>query len=229
MSFFKLVFVITSSLLILMSFVVIYSDSDKLKIKEVKVSGNLPVDEMTKTKISQMFLNKNIIDIDKLYNENEIKVKLDDIRDVNVVIYPPSSVYVNLIYRKPIIKVFLGDKYKLFDEDLKEVFNYDNESFQRAFTVIPKYRLNNELLKDLAYSLHDLGDDILYSKYFVDTFILDKDGLYGFNSKYRINVFFGNSIDEKKLKRAFLSLRYIIQKKLPNRYIDARYDNVIAN
>lgn len=228
MNFFKLVFVIVSSVLILTSFIVIYSDSDKLKIKEVKVNANLPVDEITKDKIAKIFLNKNILGIDKIYSEASIR-KIDDFKEVNVSIYPPNSIYVNLVYRKPIIKVFLGDGYKLFDEDLREIFNYDNESFQKSFTVIPKYRLNYDMLKDLAYSLRDLGEDILYSKYFIDTFVIDKDGLYGFNSKYRVNIFFGSSIDEKKLKRAFLSLRYIIQKGLSIRYIDARYDNVIAN
>ncbi|MGC8870129.1 MAG: cell division protein FtsQ/DivIB [Brevinematia bacterium] len=229
MKFFKLVFVIVFSILLLMSFVVIYSDSERLKIKEVKITSNLPLDSITKERINGLLLGKSIIAIDKISIENIIRNQFDDIKEASISIYPPDSVYVNLVYRKPILKVLLGDKYKLFDEDLREILKYDNASFEKALTVIPKSRINNDLLRDLASALKNLGEDILYSKYFVDTFILDKDGVYGFNSKYRINIFFGNSIDDNKLKRAFLSSRYIIQKNLPNRYIDARYNNVIAN
>ncbi len=230
MNFFKLVFVIVLSIVILLSIFLVYTDSEKTKVKEVKINCNVSrSDKFLFTSISNLLEGENIFLLDKITVEERIKLFSKDIKDVNVIIYPPNSVYVNLVFREPILKVFLGNSYIVYDEELKEVVNYDKNSFERAITLIPKRSVKKEFLQDIINSVKNLDYEIRYSKYFPDVFILDKDGIYAFNSTYKINIYFGYSIDESKVKKAFLSTRYIIQKKLPVRYIDARFDNIIAN
>lgn len=230
MNFFKLVFVIILSVVILLSVFLVYFDSEKAKVREIKINSNIArTDKTLFSAISNFLEGRSIFLLDKVTIEEKIKSFSKDLRDVNVIIYPPDSVYVNLIFREPILKVFLGNSYVVYDEELREIFNYDKDSFERAITLIPKRSIKKEFLRDIVDSVRNLDYEIRHSKYFPDVFILDKDGIYAFNSTYKINIYFGYSIDESKVKRAFLSTRYIVQKRLPVRYIDARFDNVIAN
>lgn len=230
MNFFKLVFVIVLSVVILLSIFLVYLDSEKTKVKEIKINYNVSkTDKILFSSISNLLEGENIFSLDKIMVEEKIKSLSKDIKDVNVIIYPPNSVYVNLIFREPVLKIFLGNSYIVYDEELTEIINYDKESFDRAITLIPKRAVKKEFLRDIVNSVKNLDYEIRYSKYFPDVFILDKDGIYAFNSTYKINIYFGYSIDESKVKKAFLSTRYIVQRKLPVRYIDARFDNIIAN
>lgn len=230
MNFFKLVFVIVLSIVILLSVFLVYLDSERTKVREIKISYNVAKpDKFLFSSISNLLEGKSIFSLDKILIEEKIKLFSDDIKDVNVIIYPPDSVYVSLVFREPVLKVFLGNSYIVYDEELREIINYDRESFEKAITLIPKRPIKKEFLQSIIDSVKNLDYEIRYSKYFPDVFILDKDGIYAFNSIFKINIYFGYSIDESKVKKAFLSTRYIVQKKLPVRYIDARFDNVIAN
>ncbi|MCS7298347.1 MAG: hypothetical protein RMJ37_00080 [Spirochaetia bacterium] len=230
MNFVKLVFVVTLSLVILISTIVIYYDTPRLRVENVNITHNIryyptSLDE----KISSMIRNENILALDKPILENTIKNLSEDIKDARVLIYPPNTVHISVIHRKPIVKVFTGRGYTLYDEDVMEVKSYDKESFDRAITIIPKTTIRKEILENIIKEVHLLDEDILVSKYFPNVFITDRDGIYGFNSNFKINIYFGEEISREKLRKAFLSTRYIVQKKLPVRYVDARYENIIAN
>ena len=230
MNFFSLVFVITMSLTILTSFTLTYYDSEKTKIKNIKITQNIDkTDFDLNEKIKNLIKNKSIFEIDKIELEKEIKNLSKEIKTANVLIYPPDTVYINLTYNEPIIKLFIENKYILYDENLNEVKLYTKKSFDEAITVIVKKPIKKEFLKDLVTSLQNTDKSIKNSKYFPQIFIFDENGIYGFNSTFKINVYFGFSIDETKIRKAFLSTKYIIQKKLPVRYIDARFDNITAN
>lgn len=230
MNFIKLVFVIAFSLVILLSLFTIYYDSTRTKISNVKIVQNVEIkNEILSKRIENLLKNRSIFDIDKISIEKDIKSFSKEIKSVNLIVYPPDTAYVSLMFREPVIKLFTGNNYILYDEELNEISSYDKNSYEKAITIIPKRPPRREFLQDIAKSLYLLDKEIIYSRYFPDVFILDKDGIYGFNSTFKINIYFGYSIDESKVKKAFLSTKYIIQKKLPVRYIDARFDNVIAN
>lgn len=229
MSLLKPMVVTMLSLLILFSAVVIYYDSSRTRIKNVKISKNINnEDRVLQEKILTLISNARLFDVDRVSLERKIASFSGDLRDVNVLVYPPDTVYVELVYRVPVIKFFTGSGYILYDEKLEEVTSYDETSFNRAVTVISKKGLRKEFLIDIVNSIRNLDEEITFSKYFPDVFIID-DGIYGFNSTFKINIYFGHSVDENKVKRAFLSTKYIIQKRLPVRYVDARFENVIAN
>ncbi|MEN2997801.1 MAG: hypothetical protein ABDH28_02010 [Brevinematia bacterium] len=231
MNFVKLVFVIILSLVIPLGLTLTYCDSPRTKVKNMKITQNIDrSDAFVCERIVSLFSNKSIFEVDKLTFEKEIESFSSGIKEVSVFIYPPDSVHISVMYREPVIKVFVGgNTYILYDEELNEVKNYDRRAFESAVTVVQKVNVKKELLQDIARSVYSLDRVITLSKYFPDTFIVDRDGVYGFNSKFKINIYFGHSVDESKIKKAFLSTRYIIQKGLPVRYIDARFDNVIAN
>lgn len=230
MNFVKLVFVITLSLVILISTIVIYYDTPRLRVENVNITHNIKYYPVSlNDEITSMVRNENILALDKLTLESVIKRLYEDIKDAKILIYPPNTVHISIVHRKPVVKVFTGRGYILYDEDAREVKNYDKESFDRAITIIPKITIRKETLENIIKEVHLIDEDILASKYFPNVFITDRDGIYGFNSNFKINIYFGEKINKEKLRKAFLSTRYIVQKKLPVRYIDARYENIIAN
>jgi len=70
--------------------------------------------------------------------------------------------------------------------------------------------------------------NIVKSKFFPRVFVVKGDGIYGMNQTYEITAFFGKDIDYDKLKKSFLVTKYIVQKNLPIKFVDARFDNIIG-
>ncbi|MFN4244858.1 MAG: hypothetical protein ACK4F9_01735 [Brevinematia bacterium] len=230
MNFLKLVFVTTISITILVLLILVYWDSDRTKVKNVRITQNISKpDTYLNSRIVDFIENKSIFDIDKIDLEKEVKLLSKELKSANVVIYPPDTVYVNLVYSEPIVKLLVGNKYILYDENLNQINSYDEASLNEAITLVARKAINKEILRDIVMSLQNTDKSIKRSKYFPSVFVFDENGIHGFNVTFKINIYFGFSIDETKIKKAFLSTKYIIQKKLPVRYIDARFDNVIAN
>ncbi|MCX8029408.1 MAG: hypothetical protein N2712_05355 [Brevinematales bacterium] len=230
MNFIKLTFVIILSILIVLVLLAVYYDSDRLKIKNVTINHNVKnYNEYIDQVIVNMVKDKNIIFLDKVIIEKNVSRMSEDLKGVRVIMYPPDTVYIDVIHRKPVVKVFNGNGYVLYDEDMNTVDKYDKEIFDELITIVPKVSADSGVLENIISTVSATDASIKMSKYFPDVFIVDKDGIYGFNSLYKINIYFGSRMNSEKLKKAFLSTKYIIQKKLPVRYIDARFENLIAN
>ena len=134
----------------------------------------------------------------------------------------------DLIYREPIVRVVSKNGVnRFFDKDFNEVREYSNGIFSNVVVVFAEV-WDESSLRRIASVISEMDVSIVNSKFFPRVFVVKGDGIYGMNQTYEITAFFGKDIDYDKLKKSFLVTKYIVQKNLPIKFVDARFDNIIG-
>jgi len=228
MNFLKGFTVTLFSLIILIVFFLVYFDSDRLQIRNVKISSSIGFFPGGVDKEVNGLIKGNILFVDRVSLGEKIKRIDHDIENVDIVIYPPDTVSVDLIYREPIVRVVSKNGVnRFFDKDFNEVREYSNGIFSNVVVVFAEV-WDESSLRRIASVISEMDVNIVNSKFFPRVFVVKGDGIYGMNQTYEITAFFGKDIDYDKLKKSFLVTKYIVQKNLPIKFVDARFDNIIG-
>ncbi len=228
MNFVKVFFVTLLSIMIIVFFWFVYFDSERLVVRSVNVSSSIGFFPDGIDKKVKDYIGGNILFIDKVYLIEKLKSSSSDVENVDIVIYPPDAVSVDVIYREPVIKViYKGRVGKFFDGEFREVKEYAPGMFSNLVAIFAE-SWDEKTFREIAKIISKLDSSILNSKFFTKVFVVKEDGVYAMNKNYDITVFFGKVIDEDKLRKSFLVIKYIIQRNLSVRFVDARFDNMIG-
>jgi hypothetical protein len=228
MNFVKVFLVILLSILLIVFFWLVYFDSDRLVVKNVKISSSIGffpdgIDKKIKDSVGG-----NILLIDRLYLKEKLKGLSSDVESVDVVVYPPDTLSVDVIYRIPVVRVvYKSGVNKFFDGEFREVNEYVPGMFSNLVVVFVE-SWDEKTLREISKIVSRIDSSILSSRFFPKAFVVKEEGVYAMNKYYDITVFFGNEVNEDKVKKSFLVIKYIIQRNLPVRFVDARFDNMIG-
>ncbi len=230
MRFFKLFLYVTTSIIIPVYIIFSYIGNPKIVVRNVNINPNIDfVDKELVKYAAEGIYQKPILAIDTRFLEKDISLRFRDIKRVKVLVIPPDKINIDVEYKVPVVK--LKTQYSGFvflDSDLNPVKEYKKSIFDNLPTILVETTDYRVKLSNIVDSLSQIDPATLKSYSFPEIFIIRDSGIYAFNTKYKIMIFFGNDIDYRRLNRSYLTTKYIIQKKLPTRYIDARYDTFVA-